>query len=161
MRIRLPAFFEKHPPVRALLPGYEINPIVRQGEFLDVRQAVRHLAANRVVVIKLDTRLQPLLNLGDDGAETVQRFGCLRKEADIAGEIQTVQIIRLFHDNPHEVITVKDMQAKFSITPTTAKSDITGLVKRGILEEIALNKVKRGYIKGAAFDKLTENRKGK
>ena len=70
------------------------------------------------------------------------------------------EIIRLFHDNPHEVITVKDMQAKFSITPTTAKSDISGLVKRGILEEIALNKVKRGYIKGAAFDKLTENRKG-
>lgn len=38
------------------------------------------------------------------------------------------------------------------ISPTTAKTDIIGLLDRGILEEIAFNKVKRGYIKGGRFE---------
>ena len=62
------------------------------------------------------------------------------------------QIIRMFIDNPNEVLTVKDVQAKFLITPTTAKSDLMGLVQRGLLAEISFNKVKKGYIKGEQFD---------
>lgn len=38
------------------------------------------------------------------------------------------------------------------ISPTTAKTDIIGLLDRGFLKEIAFNKVKRGYIKGGKFD---------
>ena len=62
------------------------------------------------------------------------------------------QIIRMFIDNPNEVLTVKDVQAKFLITPTTAKSDLIGLVQRDLLNEISFNKVKKGYIKGEKFD---------
>ena len=62
------------------------------------------------------------------------------------------QIIRMYIDNPNEVLTVKDVQAKFMVTATTAKSDITGLMQRGMLSEIAFNKVKKGYIKGENFD---------
>ncbi len=62
------------------------------------------------------------------------------------------EIIKILHDNPSEMLTIKHLQAKFLISPTTAKSDIEGLLARGILEEIHLNKVKRGYIKGANFD---------
>lgn len=62
------------------------------------------------------------------------------------------QIIRMFIDNPKEVLTVKDVQAKFLVTPTTAKSDIVGLVQRKLLDEISFNKVKKGYIKGKEFD---------
>ena len=58
----------------------------------------------------------------------------------------------MFIDNPNEVLTVKDVQAKFLITPTTAKSDLMGLVQRGLLAEISFNKVKKGYIKGEQFD---------
>ena len=62
------------------------------------------------------------------------------------------QIIRMYIDNPNEVLTVKDVQTKFMVTATTAKSDITGLMQRGMLSEISFNKVKKGYIKGEDFD---------
>ena len=62
------------------------------------------------------------------------------------------QIIRIYIDNPNEVLTVKDVQTKFMVTATTAKSDITGLMQRGMLSEISFNKVKKGYIKGEDFD---------
>ena len=62
------------------------------------------------------------------------------------------EIIKLYYDNAKEMLTVKDLQVRFSITPTTAKNDIVGLVDRGILREISLNKVKKGYVKGDLFD---------
>ena len=64
------------------------------------------------------------------------------------------QILKMFIDNPKEVITVRNLQDKFLISPTTAKTDIIGLLQRGLLSEIAFNKVKRGYIKGKQFDEL-------
>ena len=67
------------------------------------------------------------------------------------------QIIRMFIDNPNEVLTVKDVQAKFLITPTTAKSDLMGLVQRGLLAEISFNQVKKGYIKGKEFDEAIKS----
>ena len=66
------------------------------------------------------------------------------------------QIIRMFMENPKEVVTVKDLQNKFMVTPTTAKSDIVGLLKRGLLDEIAFNKVKRGYVKGQRYDDIVK-----
>ncbi len=64
------------------------------------------------------------------------------------------QILKMFLDNPKGAITVRDLQDKFMISPTTAKTDITGLLQKGLLAEIAFNKVKRGYIKGDQFDNL-------
>ena len=52
------------------------------------------------------------------------------------------------------LFTVKDLQERFSISPTTAKQDIVHLVERGLLKEIAFNKVKKGYIKGEDFDAI-------
>ena len=66
----------------------------------------------------------------------------------------TVQIIKIYYDNPQETLTVKEVQNKFGISPTTAKSDIIELVNRGILAEISFNKVKKGYIKGPEFDTI-------
>ena len=62
------------------------------------------------------------------------------------------QIIKHFDTSPNAMLTIKDIQTKFMISPTTAKADVMGLVKRGILAEIALNKIKRGYIKGNNFN---------
>lgn len=64
------------------------------------------------------------------------------------------QILKMFIDNPKEVITVRSLQDKFMISPTTAKTDIIGLLQKGLLAEISFNKVKRGYIKGEKFDDL-------
>ncbi len=62
------------------------------------------------------------------------------------------QIIKMFVDNPKEVITVKDIQSKFFVSATTAKVDIMGLVNRGLINEFAFNKVKRGYVRGEEFE---------
>ncbi|MGM9735569.1 MAG: Fic family protein [Candidatus Cryptobacteroides sp.] len=67
------------------------------------------------------------------------------------------QIIQLYYDNPKLMLTVKDVQVKFMITPTTAKTDLIGLVKRSLLSEIHINKVKRGYVKGDGFDEIVNN----
>ncbi len=64
------------------------------------------------------------------------------------------EIIRMYHENPKEMLTVKDLQVRFLITPTTAKNDITGLMELGILTEISLNKVKKGYIRGEKFEEI-------
>jgi len=69
------------------------------------------------------------------------------------------EIIKIYYQNPKEMLTVKDLEARFLITPTTAKSDIVGLLKIGALTEISLNKVKKGYIKGERFDTLIERTK--
>lgn len=67
------------------------------------------------------------------------------------------QIIQLYYDNPKLMLTVKDVQVKFMITPTTAKTDLIGLVERGLLSEIHINKVKRGYVKGEEFDEIVNH----
>lgn len=64
------------------------------------------------------------------------------------------QVIQRFVDDPDEIITVKDLQERFSISPTTAKQDIVHLMDRGLLKEISFNKVKKGYIKGDDFDAI-------
>lgn len=64
------------------------------------------------------------------------------------------QVIQRFVDDPSEIITVKDLQERFFISPTTAKQDIVHLMERGLLKEIAFNKVKKGYIKGEKFDEI-------
>ena len=69
------------------------------------------------------------------------------------------EIVKIYYQNPKEMLTVKDLEARFLITPTTAKSDIVGLLKIGALTEIPLNKVKKGYIKGDRFDSLIERTK--
>ena len=62
------------------------------------------------------------------------------------------EIIKMFVDNPKTMLTVKDLQTRFKIAPTTAKSDLSGLLHAGFLTEIKLNKIKRGYIKSETFD---------
>ena len=66
------------------------------------------------------------------------------------------QIIKMFVDNPKEVITVKDIQSKFYISATTAKGDIMGLVDRGLINEFAFNKVKRGYVRSNKFEEAVK-----
>lgn len=85
-----------------------------------------------------------------------------RKEAEknaaqrflLIGDInpRQAEIIKLFVDDAQTILTVQDVQTRFSISPTTAKADITKLMERGLLTEISFNKVKKGYVKGERFD---------
>lgn len=51
-----------------------------------------------------------------------------------------------------EVITIRNMQERFGVTATTAKTDVNGLLSMSILNEISFNKVKKGYVKVDKFD---------
>lgn len=63
-------------------------------------------------------------------------------------------IIKIFNDNPREVLTVKDVEGEFNVVAATAKRDIVGLLERGIVVEISFNKVKKGYIRSDNFEEL-------
>lgn len=67
------------------------------------------------------------------------------------------QIIHYFKTNPDSVVTVKEMQDRFIITPMTARRDLTDLVEKGYLKEVAINRVKRGYLRSEDFDDKFKN----
>ena len=67
------------------------------------------------------------------------------------------EIIKIFADNPKSMLTVKDLQSRFNISPTTAKADLTGLLALELVSEIHLNRVKRGYVKSDKFDEIVKN----
>lgn len=67
------------------------------------------------------------------------------------------QIIKMFADDSNLVVTIADLQAKFLVSPTTAKADVVGLMNMGLLSEISFNKVKKGYIKGEQFDEISKS----
>ena len=64
------------------------------------------------------------------------------------------QIIHYFIEHPQSVVTVKEIQNKFLITPMTARHDLMDLVNKEYLTEISINNRKKGYIKGERFDEL-------
>ena len=64
------------------------------------------------------------------------------------------QIIHIYTNKPNETLTVKDLQERFDISPTTAKQDLIGLVDIGLLNEISFNKVKKGYLKSDKFEEI-------
>lgn len=64
------------------------------------------------------------------------------------------QIIQYFVNNPQLVVTVKEMQERFAVTPMTARQDLIGLIHKGYIREIALNQVKKGYIATEKMDEL-------
>ena len=64
------------------------------------------------------------------------------------------QIIKLFADDSNALVTIKDLEVRFSVSPTTAKTDIIGLLEKNIVSEISLNKVKRAYVKGDGLDEI-------
>lgn len=120
-----------------------------ESDFMDVGYFIMY---NLKVLDKAFKQLQAYIKKKQEEkllANTLLQLGDINE--------RQAQIVRMYIDNPNEVLTVKDVQAKFMITPTTAKSDIVGLVQRGLLAEISFNKVKKGYIKGKEFDEAIKS----
>lgn len=67
------------------------------------------------------------------------------------------QIIKIFINDHKKVLTVKEVEIRCGVVPATAKRDIIGLLNRGILTEVAFNKVKKGYIRSDDFDNIISN----
>jgi len=66
----------------------------------------------------------------------------------MAGNVNQRQAIVLqrLTDESDTILTVKEVQELFSVSSMTARKDLSDLVQQGYLEEIAINKVTRGYI---------------
>ena len=63
-------------------------------------------------------------------------------------------ILQQFAEDPDLVLTVKEVQSRFSVASMTARKDLSELVQQGYLQEIAINKVTRGYLRGLDFNEL-------
>lgn len=63
-------------------------------------------------------------------------------------------ILALVKENPHIIFTVKELQNRYAISNPTARLDLEGLVKKGYLKKIHVNKVKSSFIKGDNFNTL-------
>lgn len=63
-------------------------------------------------------------------------------------------ILQQFAEDPDLVLTVKEVQTRFSVASMTARKDLSELVQQGYLQEIAINKVTRGYLRGLDFNEL-------
>lgn len=83
--------------------------------------------------------------------EYIQRKQLEKKAANAfmrAGNINQRQalVLQRLTEDPDTIMTVKDVQELFSVSSMTARKDLTDLVQKGYLIEIAINKVTRGYI---------------
>ena len=74
----------------------------------------------------------------------------------LVGEINERQatILSLVKNNPKIVLTIKELQNRFSVSHPTVKLDVDALVEKGFLDKIPVNKVKSNYVKGRNFDEL-------
>jgi Fic family protein len=66
------------------------------------------------------------------------------------------EILYMLLKDENMVLTVKDVSSKLLVTPTTAKHDIVGLINKGLLSEISLNRQKKGYIRGSQYQEKVE-----
>ncbi|MBP6429721.1 MAG: Fic family protein [Bacteroidales bacterium] len=60
-------------------------------------------------------------------------------------------ILKIYTDNPNTILTIKELENRFGVSNQTARIDITTLVTKGFVKEIALNKRKTGYIRSENF----------
>ena len=54
------------------------------------------------------------------------------------------QMVQILREKPDMMFTVREIEQRFAVTNATARTDLKGLVERGFLVEVAMNKVKRG-----------------
>ena len=64
------------------------------------------------------------------------------------------QLLKLVFDQAEIVFNIKEVENRFSVSNYTARMDLKGLVKLGFLEMVAVNKVKRNFIKSKQFDEM-------
>lgn len=62
------------------------------------------------------------------------------------------QLLQILREKPDTMFTVREIEQRFAVTNATARTDLRGLVERGFLVEVPMNKVKRGYVRSADFE---------
>ena len=123
---------------------YEKSFLYAEADMLDIGYFVNY---NLGVLEKSFKQLQEYIKrkqLDKNSANKFFKLGNINE--------RQAQILKMYYEDPALILTVKDLQVKFLVTPTTAKNDLMLLLERKFIKEIAFNKVKKGYIKGELFD---------
>lgn len=124
--------------------AYEKSFLYAEADMLDIGYFVNY---NLGVLEKSFKQLQEYIKrkqLDKNSANKFFKLGNINE--------RQAQILKMYYEDPALILTVKDLQVKFLVTPTTAKNDLVLLLERKFIKEIAFNKVKKGYIKGELFD---------
>ena len=124
--------------------AYEKSFLYAEADMLDIGYFVNY---NLGVLEKSFKQLQEYIKrkqLDKNSANKFFKLGNINE--------RQAQILKMYYEDPALILTVKDLQGKFLVAPTTAKNDLVLLLERGLIKEIAFNKVKKGYIKGELFD---------
>lgn len=64
------------------------------------------------------------------------------------------QILKVLHDDPDRILTIKEIENRFNISSFTARTDLKTLVELGFLEIIQVNKKKQNFIKSKNFEEI-------
>jgi len=64
------------------------------------------------------------------------------------------QILKILHDDPDRILSIKEIESRFNISDYTARTDLKSLTELGFLEVIKVNKKKQNFIKSSDFDKV-------
>lgn len=160
---------------RALFYWYMVRQGYRLTEYLSISRIIarsKHAYERAYLYSEADSMeigyfVTYHLNVIEQAFNQLQQY-IARKEQQKAAALQLMragninqrqaQIIQILMDEPTAVLTVKDLCVRLLVSPTTAKTDLAGLMQLGIVDEIALNKIKRGYIRSESFDRLTCSR---
>jgi Fic family protein len=62
------------------------------------------------------------------------------------------QILKILNDDPDRMLTTKEIEARFSISNFTARTDLKALAELGFVDVIQVNKKKQNFIKAARFE---------
>ena len=63
-------------------------------------------------------------------------------------------ILSLMENAPGTILTIREVQNRFSVSQPTAKSDLQELVDKGFLAKIPINKKMSNYVRSRDFDSL-------
>lgn len=66
-------------------------------------------------------------------------------------------VLGWFRENPSMVLTVKELETRFGVSHPTARLDMEGLVERGFVVKVPVNKIKSNYFRSDDFDELLQD----
>ncbi|MBO4858664.1 MAG: Fic family protein [Treponema sp.] len=67
-----------------------------------------------------------------------------------------IQIIKICAEKPSSIFTSKDLEIRFNVSVKTIRADLEGLVEKGLMEIVSLNKRLRGYTRSKTFEERLE-----
>lgn len=69
-------------------------------------------------------------------------------------------IARICSENRTKVYTSAEIAAQFGVSVKTARADLEGMAKIGLMETVSLNQRMRGYVRGSRFDEAIREIRG-